>query len=245
MATGGDLTQFSEQSEHMLSMRSSERSVAQSIYKTLRQSVVNFDLPPDTILSRKDLASEFAVSLTPIREALQQLEQDGLVRIRPQSSTVVTRIDETQLKEAQFLRLAVESEVVRQLAETANEAVVKNAKAIVDMQAALVGDTGQMAMFTELDRSFHRTLFEGAGMKNLHAMVARQQGHLARCQRLELPKSGKMQEIVSFHRKILEAIKAGKPKKAVDAMRFHLGGTIHRLDSLRKDYPDYFTDGTT
>lgn len=238
------MIQFPEQSEHLLSMRGSERSVAQSIYKTLRQRVVNFDLPPDTILSRKDLASEFGVSLTPIRDALQYLEQDGLVRIRPQSSTVVTRIDETQLKEAQFLRLAVESEVVRQLAETKQMAVVKHARAIVDMQAALVGDASQMAMFTELDHSFHRTLFEGAGMTRLHAMVGRRQGHLARCQRLELPKAGKMSEIVSFHRKILDAIEDGKPKKAVDAMRFHLGGTIHRLDSLRIDYPEYFTEGT-
>ncbi|SMX50438.1 GntR family transcriptional regulator [Maliponia aquimaris] len=217
------------------------RAIPQSVYETLRRRIVNVELPPGTALSRKDLAAEFGVSLMPIREALQQLEQDGLVRIRPQSGTVVTRIDQAQLRENQFLRMAVEIEVVRSLAQTPDADALDRAQAVVDMQAVLVGDVSRMDMFLDLDRAFHRTLFEGVGMGRLHAMVGRRQGHLARCQRLELPRAGKMQDIVAAHREILRAIRSRDPEAAAAAMRRHLTGTIQRVESLRLEHPGYFT----
>lgn len=220
------------------------RAIPQSLYETLRLRIVNLVLPPGTVLSRKELAAEFGVSLMPIREALQQLEQDGLVRIRPQSGTVVTQIDQAQLRENQFLRMAVEVEVVRTLAGMAKAEVVQRAEAVLDRQTALVEDSDQMDVFLGLDRTFHRTLFEGVGMARLHALVARRQGHLARCQRLELPLAGKMVSILSEHRAILEAIRRGDPAAAADAMRRHLTGTIERVASLRIEHPDYFTGET-
>lgn len=218
------------------------RSVGKPIYETLRLRIINMELPPGASLSRKALADEFGVSLTPVREALQQLEQDGLVRVRPQSGTVVRRIDRDQLEESQFLRLAVETEVVRRLASAADPTITRRARAILDMQATLLGDLTAMDMFTELDHAFHKALFEAIGMENLHAMVARRMGHLARCQRLELPHAGKMQDILAAHRQILDAIEAGDPQGAADAMAAHLTGTIRRLDVLGQEHPEAFTD---
>ncbi|MGO8433620.1 GntR family transcriptional regulator, partial [Rhizobium johnstonii] len=68
---------------------------------------------PDTPLSRTELTETYEVSQTPTRDALQLLPQEGLVRIYPQSSTVVTRIDVLQIYEAHFLLVALETEVCR------------------------------------------------------------------------------------------------------------------------------------
>ena len=71
----------------------------QRVYEDLRKRIITLDLPPDTTLSRSELTDTYEVSQTPIREAMQLLKQEGLVRIYPQSKTVVTRIDVPQIYE--------------------------------------------------------------------------------------------------------------------------------------------------
>lgn len=217
-------------------------SAAGTVYDALRGKILSLEFPPGTSLSRNALAKEFGVSLTPVREAMQRLEEDGLLRIMPQSGTVVNRIDVDQLWETQFLRVAVETEVVRRLATGDHADTVARARAILRMQEALLGDTEQIGMFNELDRAFHRTLFAGVGMANLQKMLLRRMGHLLRCQRLDLPSEGKMADIVDHHRRILDGIAAAEPETAAEAMRSHLSGTISRLDVLRATYPDHFSD---
>lgn len=217
------------------------RSAAETVYEALRARILSFDLPPDRVLGRAELAAQYRVSLTPVREALQALEQDGLVRIRPQSGTVVTRIDADALRQNHFLRISTETEVVRRMAEAPSEAALRRAQAIVDMQKALSADTRQMDLFSDLDRGFHRSLFEAVGVEEIHRMIVRRQGHLARCQRLELPFSGKMVSIVEAHQAVLDAIGQGDPQAAAEAMRRHLTGTITRLEGLREAHPDYFS----
>ena len=219
-------------------------SASQAAYETLRRRIIALDMPPGTIISRNEIAAQMGVSQTPVREALQKLEQDGLIRIVPQSRTMVRRIDVKQLEETQFLRLAVESEVVRRLAAGGYEEALRRARAIVQMQAALGGDPGQMDMFDALDRSFHLTLFEALGMGRLHAMLARQLGHLARCQRLTLPRAGKMADIVVAHTAILDGIEAHDAEAAVAAVRDHLSGTIRQVPDLLVEFPDYFIAGS-
>ncbi|MCA0872763.1 GntR family transcriptional regulator [Seohaeicola saemankumensis] len=219
-------------------------SAVQRAYDTLRQQIVSMSLPPGTVLSRPELAKRFGVSQTPIREALQKLEQDGLIRIFPQSRTLVRRIDIKQLYETHFLRVAVECEVIRRLALHPQEEALKRARAIVKMQEVLIGQLDQMDLFNEQDRNFHRTLFEAAGVGSTYDLLAAQTGHLLRCQRLDLPKKGKMTDIVADHEAILEAIEAGNVEHATEAMRRHLSGTIKRVETLRRENPDFFTEDT-
>ncbi|MCB1343442.1 MAG: GntR family transcriptional regulator [Pseudooceanicola sp.] len=216
-------------------------SAAQRVYDRLRGQIIALELPPGAVLSRTELVDRFGVSQTPIREALQRLEAEGLVRIFPQSRTVVRRIDVRQLYETHFFRVAVECEVVRRLTAAPQPEVVSRARAILQMQKALAGDLAQMDLFNDLDRNFHQALYRGMGVGALQELVASRLGHLARCQRLELPKAGKMENIVNAHAAILDAIATGNPEAADAAMRFHLSGTIGRVGDLRAEWPDYFT----
>jgi len=77
------------------------------VYANLRDRIVKLDLPPGTPLLRAELAETHGVSLTPLRDALQQLAKEGLVRIYPQSRTLVTPIDMSAIREAQFMRIAL------------------------------------------------------------------------------------------------------------------------------------------
>ncbi len=216
------------------------RTATDRVYGSLRERIISLDLPPGAALGRMELAQTYGVSQTPVREALQRLEQDGLVLIYPQSKTEVSHIDIRQLFETHFLRVAVETEVVRRLTLQPGGDTLGRAQTILRMQSVLVESEGEMAMFAALDRDFHLTLFAGVGMEALHAMLQRRLGHLYRCQRLELPRSGKMQSIVEAHRKILDSISGGDPEQAAEAVRAHLSGTISQIESLRAEFPEYF-----
>lgn len=218
----------------------SDAPASQRVYDDLRERIVSLELPPGTTLSRTELAQRYDVSLTPIREAMQRLEQDGLIRIFPQSKTVVTKIDVAQLYEVHFLRVAVECEVARRLAESPDSAPSKKARAILAMQETLVGNLEEIDLFNELDEAFHLTLFAGVGQLNLHAMLKAKAGHLSRVRRLDLPKAGKMRSIMKAHWAVLEAIEAGDPLAAQEAMREHLAGTVKRIEEMRREHPDYF-----
>ncbi|MHA6262304.1 GntR family transcriptional regulator [Arenibacterium sp. CAU 1754] len=213
------------------------------VYTALRERILSFDLPPGAVLSRNDIAREYGVSQTPVRDALQRLGQDGLVRIYPQSKTIVAPIDSRQLSETHFLRVAVETEVVRRLAADTDHTALKRSRGILKMQRALMEAGDQMDLFADLDRDFHRSLFEAVGMVSLHEMLTDRLGHLYRCQRLELPREGKARDIVEAHEAILNGIESGDPEKAASAVRAHLSGTISRVESIRAEYPDYFSDG--
>ncbi|MCB6179730.1 GntR family transcriptional regulator [Rhodobacter sp. Har01] len=217
------------------------QSAAARALESLRQRIISMDLPPDTVLSRGELAAEYHVSQTPLREALQKLETEGLVDIYPQSRTVVTRIDAGQIREAHFLRLAVETEVLRRLAETADAALIGRLKTLLALQEALAGNPSEITAFQEMDELFHQTLMAGAGQPGLYALLRSRSGHLNRLRRLDLPGEGKIRHILDGHRAIVAALEAHDPQAAQEAIRGHLSQTLARLDLLRDQHPQFFS----
>ncbi|WP_045389994.1 GntR family transcriptional regulator [Falsirhodobacter sp. alg1] len=215
-------------------------STAQRLYDSLRHRIVMLDLPPGTVLSRVELTVEYAVSQTPLREALQRLAQDGLVAIRPQSRTVVTPIDTNQLREAHFLRVALECEVARGLAEAPPEGLIPRLRSILRMQQAVAEDPNQYRLFQELDEMFHQTLFDTMGQPELYRLIRERSGHMERVRQLNLPEKGKTEHILRLHKEIVDAIASSDPELAVAQTRAHLGNTVRMLEGLRERHPHYF-----
>jgi DNA-binding GntR family transcriptional regulator len=213
---------------------------SQRIYEILRDRILNLDLEPDTTLSRVDIAKSYEVSQTPVREAVQRLEQEGLLRVFPQSRTVVSRIDTAELRESHFLRVAVESEIARRLAREGDPDKISKARSIVKMQKALGENIQEVDVFNALDEAFHEALYAATGQTKLHWLVRSRSGHMTRARRLELPWDGKMKSITKQHDAILNAIDKGDEVAAVQAVHDHLSGTILRLSQLVADHPGFF-----
>lgn len=211
------------------------------VYSEIRSRIVSLQLPPETTLSRAELAEQFNVSQSPVREAILRLEQDGLVVSYPQSRTAVTKIDVSRIREEHFLRVATECEVVRQLSGQPQSAAVVKAKGFIKMQEALAGDVEQIDLFKQLDEAFHAALFAGVGQTNLHAHVTARCGNLARVRSLDLPRAGKMMSVLKGHKAVIEAIEAGDGEAAATAMRQHLSGTMERLPEIIAENRRLFT----
>ncbi|MBY6089921.1 GntR family transcriptional regulator [Maritimibacter alkaliphilus] len=216
-------------------------SAATRVFEDLRRRIIALELPPGTPFLRAELAQRYDVSQTPIREAMQRLEQEGLVKVYPQSKTVVTKIDVPQIYEAHFLRTAVEIELVRRLAEEPPKETLARARSLLRMQDAVKGDPAQMAVFQELDEVFHQTLFDGIGQGGIHALIRARSGHLNRLRRLDPPSGEKIAYILRGHGEILDGIEARDPAAAMVAMRDHLSRTVARVEEQRAAHPDFFS----
>jgi DNA-binding GntR family transcriptional regulator len=216
------------------------RQAAPQVFDRLRDLIVSLQLAPGTVLSRAELADEFGLSQTPIRDALIKLGEEGLVDIFPQHATVVSRIDVDAARQAHFLRRAIETEVVRVLAGRATPELLARLRAQIDVQSSLTGEPSYRE-FIEADRAFHCLMYQAAGVPDLYDLVRRRSGHVDRLRLLHLPSAGKERAIIRDHRRIVESIAQGDADAAQAGLRDHLSGTLAKIDEIRRSYPDYLT----
>ena len=83
--------------------------IVPQVHTTLHHLIVHCVIPPGSPIREKDLSEQMEVSRTPIREALLQLEKEGLVEIYPQSGTRISKISMEEVRESHFIREAMES----------------------------------------------------------------------------------------------------------------------------------------
>lgn len=218
------------------------RQAAPQVYDRLRERIISLELAPGTPLSRVELAAQFGISQTPVRDALILLQQEGLVDVFPQAATEVSRIDIGRAEQAHFLRRAVELELVRELATGGDAALPKRLKAWVERQEA-ARKAEDFAAFAEADQMFHLELYRAAGQEELYNLVRSRSGHIDRLRRLHAPSPGKARRVVTEHMAILRAIKAHDPQGAQDGLRAHLSNTLANVDAIREAHPAFLTDG--
>ncbi len=210
------------------------------LYELLRARIVSLELEPGVSLSRPQLALEFGISQTPVREALLKLAEERLVDVFPQSATRVSLIDMAYAQETHFLRRAIELEIVRDIALARPPGLLADLAAIVARQEAL-RDAGDFGGFTEADQAFHRSMYQATGKDALWVLVRSRSGHIDRLRRLHLPAAGKLSRIVTDHREVFQAIQAGDAVAAQERLRKHLSGTLAYADTIRASHPDFFT----
>lgn len=216
------------------------RHAAPQVVEALRAAIISLELAPGIALDRADLAQRFGVSQTPVRDALIRLSEEGLVLIRAQYTTQVSRIDVPAAREAHFLRRAIEIEIARQLATAHDAAVIDELRTQLSRQADLAASKDFLG-FIAADKEFHRLMYVAAGLPRLWSVVVRMSGHVDRLRLLHIPTTGKTGSILSAHQAILSAIESQDAEAAQAAVRDHLSGTLASVDEIQQRYPGYFT----
>ncbi|WP_019142530.1 GntR family transcriptional regulator [Noviherbaspirillum massiliense] len=214
------------------------RHAAPQVFEHLRELIISMTLAPGTVLSRAELANQYGISQTPVRDALIRLGEEHLVDIFPQHATVVSRIDIALARQAHFLRRSVELEVVLTLAKNTDPALVERLRLSLARQRAML-EAEDFPEFSVNDQAFHKLMYEAAQVPDLWPLVRRQSGHLDRLRRLHLPIPGKAKAILQDHTAIVEAIAKGDPVEAQECLRRHLSGTLSNLEEIRARFPDY------
>jgi GntR family transcriptional regulator, rspAB operon transcriptional repressor len=217
---------------------------SRQVYRALRDAIIATTLAPGQRISENELAERLSVSRTPVREALIRLRDDRFVQIVPQLGTFVTRISLTALADAQFIRESLECAAVRLAAERADADDIAALRGLVLRQAE-VSEHGDHERFALLDDEFHAALCELAGHSVAWEVAQRVKGHLNRVRRLSLPQPRYLEEMVSEHGQVLEALEQGDPDAAEAMLRHHLRMVLSALPAIRAQHPDYFDEEET
>ena len=118
-------------------------------------------LLPGQRISEAEIANSLEISRQPVREAFIKLSDDGLLEVRPQRGTFVRRISLQAVKDARFVREAIEADIVRLVAESRMPRLSPTCATQLSEQAAV--GANETSSFMRLDERFHETLAKAAG----------------------------------------------------------------------------------
>ena len=215
------------------------RPAGPQIFDVLRGAILRMDFVPGQVLSEADLGTVLGASRTPVREALMRLRELGLVETRPSRGTYVTPLDAARIREAQFLREALEvANVLRLTQADLPDTVDANLQAQADAIACADDMT-----FQALDDAFHRLLAEATGLNRPAVVLMQEKAQLDRLRVLSLRDGRRLSVLLDEHRAITQAIRSGDARTAEATMRAHLRSVLDVLDDLAARHSDYFTRG--
>ena len=215
---------------------SPKRTNRRVVYETLRRKVLTLELPPGTPLSENELAAVLGVSRTPVRESLILLADEGLVQVFPQVGTFVSRVDPDRVRDAQFLREAVELAALNDVPTELDSNVVAELRSNLDQQQAPgIG----LEEFFDLDEVFHHGLLRLSGHERAWTTVVSAKGHLDRARRLGL-KETSPGSFADQHIEIFQAVVDGDIARARDTMRKHLRAVFEDVERIRQRSPELF-----
>lgn len=199
------------------------RNGANSLLDRVRHLVVGGAVAPGDLLAETALAAEFEVSRTPIREALKQLEREGLVEIRPRVGTFVRKPTSREILELFQLKESLEGLAAGLLAQRGDVPELRSLIRNVESERDVVRAQDRAA-YAALVHEFHHTLVAGADNRKLsehYDLLMNQLAyHRIVTQTLELP--GRLDRSMSEHAQIVEAIQSKDPLAAELASRRHV-----------------------
>ncbi|MFN3606038.1 MAG: GntR family transcriptional regulator [Cypionkella sp.] len=205
-------------------------SSGQSAYRRLLDAIRSGDLPPGTRLLETDLAARLGISRTPVREAIRQLEADGLVTHLPRLGATIRSLSYAEVIELYEMRAVLEGTAARLAARSASDVELAELAALNDdLTAAQAGAPAQ-----ELNRQFHRTLIDAAKNRFLIKAMSALQKTLLILGPTTLTDTARAQAAVTEHRLVLAALQARDGAAAEAHMRAHVEAALStRIRTMR------------
>lgn len=199
------------------------------VYSVLRQRIRDIALAPGTLLAKEQIAAELGVSRAPVSEALARLAEEGLVDIFPQHGSFVAEIRASDIREALFLRAALEVEAIRRSASLGDQELCAALEANLEAQSQAL-DAHDLREFYELDEALHERILAAIGCARVGKLLDAARAPLDRMRQLTLPRGERASATLREHRWIVEAIKSGDPEFAGSAMRAHLNAVADAIE---------------
>jgi DNA-binding GntR family transcriptional regulator len=194
------------------------------VYGILSADILSLKIPPDARVSVDNLAREFGVSQTPIREALSMLEAIGLVTKKHfVGYCTAPQLSRKQFEELFEIRLLIEPRAARRAAEKAGDGGTAELEKLVPLE----GDDLALRSFAALDTDFHLSVARASSNVLVEEVLSRLHMHL-HIFRLRFDETI-ARKGVDEHLAILRAFQRGDPDGAESAMRTHIENAYHRI----------------
>jgi DNA-binding GntR family transcriptional regulator len=209
-------------------------ALGERVAQALRRAIILRELPPGLHIPEPVLAERYGVSRLPVRDALSQLEHEGLVRIEPRRGAFVVGFTEEDLDGVYDCRRLMESHAVRRAAKRSDAKAIAGLQAVADeMQSGLnAGNTQRVAAS---DIQFHRQIVKMCGNRMLCTAWEPLAGLIATILSITDVLIMDLDGAVASHRTLIEALTEHDEDRAESLMRAHLvdgEGLMH--DALKQ-----------
>jgi DNA-binding GntR family transcriptional regulator len=203
-----------------------KRTLASVITTQVRDRVLDGTYPPGTQLNEVDLATRYATSRGPVREALQRLVQTGLLVSEPHKGITVRTLTPADLDDLYFARAALERAAAVRLTERGAPAALLATLDQDIRRMALAVEQTRWAEVPATDLAFHSHMVEAAGSERLSAMYASlaDQTHLGL--NLVLTMYQNRINLVAEHEELLNLLAAGNREALLTALESHFDDAI-------------------
>lgn len=198
----------------------SARRLTDEVHLRLRDAILDGELPPGTRLGVAGLAAEFAVSRSPVREAVQALVAEGLAEEEPHRGAVVAEVTLADLVAMYEVREVLEGLAARLAATRADENVLARLQAAVNDHSNHVDDSDP-GSHMEADARFHRITHEASGNVLLIEQMAQVQA-MVRLAMLTTSVTAGKDVALKEHETLLDAIQRGDADDAERLARGHV-----------------------
>lgn len=196
------------------------RLASERAYHLIKEKIITLELSPSSVIDEHSLMEELGLGRTPIREALQRLDAEGLVHIVPRRGMFVTDISITDLQEIFEVRIVLAGFCARLAAQrvTANQ-IAQMEAVLQDLEQVQSGDYKTLM---EIDRRFQRLMYKTAGNDILAESLDRLYDLSLRIWYLVLHQLGDVRDAIEQHRQVLEALKAKDGARAEALIKEHI-----------------------
>jgi DNA-binding GntR family transcriptional regulator len=206
-------------------------------YAALKSVIVSMDIyrsRSDIRLDERQLAQDFGVSRTPVREAMAQLEREGFVRSVPRRGVYVVRKTRSEVIEMITAWAALESMAARLITQNASDEQIASLRRMF----ATFEDgklRAHLDEYSEANIEFHQTIIRMSGNGVLISLAENLFTHMRMIRRKTIGEKDRVEKSIRDHMNIIEALEARATERAEDLVRNHALGLA---DHVAK-YADY------
>ena len=210
---------------------------ADRAYAALKDVIVSMDVyrsRQDIRLDERQLAQDFGVSRTPVREAMAQLEREGFVRSVPRRGVYVVRKTKSEVIEMITAWAALESMAARLITENASDADIVSLR-----QMFATFEDGALRAhldeYSEANIEFHQAIIRMSGNSVLISLAENLFTHMRMIRRKTIVEKDRIERSISDHMNIIEALEARDTARAEELVRNHALGLARHVEQ----YADY------
>ena len=217
------------------------------IYHKIAQSIITMKILPGQKLGEIEMASRFKVSRTPIRDVFKKLEYNGLVEVRSQSGTFVTKIDMGNIADLIYLRNCVELNVLSSIAGKLSDKDKVFLKENLQLQKNInekkknsSDDSFASAVF-ELDNAFHEYIYSLANKTGILKILNQDRPNFQRYRFMTFLRDDRqLGNLYDIHEKMLQCLIDNDVTSLCDIVYEHNYAGLHGIDKVVNKHPEFF-----
>jgi len=205
----------------------------QKAYRILKRAIIQGDLTPNSKLILSEIAQSLGISNTPIREAVNKLASEGLVKIIPNKGIIVKEINIDDFQEILQVRAFLDGLIAKLASEKITDKEIDDMMEILHKMEQCVKEDDRLT-YNDLDIKFHDfllTIAENNTLKEIYNNLI-VHGHRFRLRTLKIP--DRMGKSLKEHLKIALKIKERNPAEANRASQEHIESILHSIEEDEK-----------